>query len=73
MLKEDFFRKFGIPVPESKKPQVEMSILNYYAGREPDFAQKMLSYAWLEKLAPRIFKKFWAHHHYFLFVPKGKA
>ncbi len=45
------------------------SIMDYYSGKNPDFDQEMLKYAWVEKYAPRFIKFFWAHHKYFLFEP----
>jgi hypothetical protein len=71
MLKEDFFRKIGIKPPNQKKAIQEMTILKYYAGQDPGFEDKMMSYALLEKYAPALWKKIWAHHRYFLFVPRG--
>lgn len=43
------------------------SIMEYYTGKNPNFEQEMLKYAWVEKYGPRFIKYFWAHHKYFLF------
>lgn len=43
------------------------SIMDYYMGKNPNFEQEMLKYAWVEKYGPRFVKYFWAHHKYFLF------
>lgn len=45
------------------------SIIDYYTGKNPNFEQEMLKYAWVEKYGPRFVKYFWAHHKYFLFEP----
>jgi len=45
------------------------SIMDYYTGKNPNFEQEMLKYAWVEKYGPRFVKYFWAHHKYFLFEP----
>ncbi len=71
MLKEDFLGKIGIHLPQKESVVKEMTILNYYKGIDPSFEDKMLSYAFLEKYAPAMWKKIWAHHRYFLFVPKA--
>ncbi len=67
MKKNQFLRMFGIKTKEEKIE--ELSILNYYLDKEPDFPAKMMKHYWFEKSAPNLIKKFWAHHHYYLFEP----
>ncbi len=46
-----------------------LSIMDYYTGKSPGFADDMLKHAWIERYAPRLFKYFWAHHIYLVFEP----
>jgi hypothetical protein len=75
MNKEDFVaQKLGIDVrKEAAKPARKvtgsLSILPYYKGEDPKFANKMLRLYPFELFAPRLFKRYWAHHHYLLFRP----
>jgi hypothetical protein len=41
--------------------------MDYYSGKNVDFTDNMLKYHWLEKYAPWIIKRFWAHHRYYIF------
>ena len=44
-----------------------LSILDHYAGKDPDFSSRMMKHNWLEKFAPRVWKKYWAHHYHMVF------
>ncbi|HQF67423.1 MAG TPA: methyltransferase domain-containing protein [Candidatus Cloacimonadota bacterium] len=44
-----------------------LSILDHYAGKDPDFSARMMKHNWLEKFAPRVWKKYWAHHYHIVF------
>jgi len=44
-----------------------LSILDHYAGKDPDFSARMMKHNWLEKFAPRVWKKYWAHHYHMVF------
>ena|GEM_PF-172453 len=46
----------------------EKTILNYYLGKDWTLKPKMLRYNFLEKHAPYLIKKIWAHHHYYIFL-----
>ncbi|MBT3168618.1 MAG: methyltransferase domain-containing protein [Candidatus Cloacimonetes bacterium] len=52
---------------EKRKP---ISIMDFYKNKDNEFPEKMMKHFWFEKFAPKIIKKIWAHHKYFLFVPK---
>lgn len=71
MAKEDFFKLFGFGflVNQDKSKIPFYSILDFYSGNDKEFAQKMLQYMWIEKVTPKFFKFFWAHHKYFVFEP----
>lgn len=45
-----------------------VSILPYYRGEDDSFASRMLRYSFVERIAPRLFKRYWAHHYYLLFL-----
>lgn len=47
-----------------------LSIMEYYTGKNPGFADDMLKYAWLEQYAPRWVKYFWGHHIDLVFEPR---
>jgi len=44
-----------------------LSILDHYTGKDPDFSARMMKHNWLEKFAPRVWKKYWAHHYHMVF------
>lgn len=72
MTKEDFTAKLlgKAPCPESSQdvsPVQALSIMPYYKGEDADFPQRMLRFYAFEKYAPRILKRYWAHHKYLLF------
>ncbi len=70
VLKEELLSKLGLSSgqkQESPAVQQEISIINYYNGSQPDFAQKMKRYAFFENYALRFLKRYWAHHIYLLF------
>lgn len=71
MKKEELLRKLGFKRLAKKWESREgnsICILDYYNGSKEDMAANVLKYAYLEGL-PNIFKQFWAHHQYFIFVP----
>jgi hypothetical protein len=47
-----------------------LTVLDYWNGKDKFFADKMMNYFWLEKIAPDIFKSIWAHHKYYVFRKK---
>ncbi len=70
MSKENFLSRcfpWQKSVRKPKKPAKSVTILDYYRGRDPGFADRMLRYSFLEKHAPRVFKIHWAHHYWMLF------
>jgi len=70
MPKEIFLKFFGLQWLIKEKQSPPITIMNYYDGIEPDFAQNMMQHFWFEKSAPKFIKRFWAHHKYFLFEPQ---
>ncbi len=72
MPKEKFLKIFGLSELAGKQRKEPLSIMDYYSGKTPDFPDKMMKYYWFEKNIPAFIKMFWAHHKYFLFIPKGK-
>lgn len=75
MSKEDYLKQIlgkcphADDSPPPKLPAEPLSILPYYRGEDPDFAGRMLRFQALELIAPRAFKRIWAHHRYLLFEP----
>jgi hypothetical protein len=70
MSKEKFLGKYLSSLKLSKKeikPKQNVSIIDYYSDKDPDFPNRMRKYSLLEKYAPTMFKKYWAHHHWYLF------
>jgi len=70
MPKEKFLKIFGLQWLIKEKEQKPLTIMDYYLGKDPEFANTMMTHYWFEKKAPKIIKAFWAHHKYFLFIPK---
>jgi len=70
MPKEKFLKIFRLSWLIKKKEHISMTIMDYYNGNDPDFPEKMMYHSWFEKKAPKLMKTFWAHHRYFLFIPK---
>ncbi len=77
MAKEDLLGKWFPRCPICKRmkcrPKTEakpITILDYYSGKDPDFACRMLRFGWLERIAPKAFKRIWAHHYYMAFCPE---
>ncbi|MBW6516052.1 MAG: class I SAM-dependent methyltransferase [Candidatus Cloacimonetes bacterium] len=52
--------------------QHQNSIMDYYRGDDDQFPEKMMKYNRLEKKLPNLLKRFWSHHHYYLYVKKGR-
>jgi hypothetical protein len=74
MKKEDMLRKVGLSfLVKSQKTNNEngLCILDYFNGKKPEMEKEILKHAWLENM-PDFLKKLWAHHQYFIFVPKGE-
>lgn len=74
MSKEDFIseklgRNSSTADQEQKQVDNPLSIMPYYQGEDPDFERRMLRLYPFELLAPRFFKRIWAHHYYMLFQP----
>jgi hypothetical protein len=70
-MKEEIF-PFSL-FPDSSKKKNMLTILDYYLNKSPELKEKMLKLGILEKHAPAIFKKIWAHHHYYLFKKEKKS
>jgi len=75
MSKEEFIaQKLGIDIRKgaakpARKATRSLSILPYYKGEDPKFANNMLRLYPFEHIAPRFFKRYWAHHYFLLFRP----
>ncbi|OPX96106.1 MAG: biotin biosynthesis protein BioC [Syntrophorhabdus sp. PtaU1.Bin002] len=74
MKKEDFLRKIGFKKLAQKLEKGNeqcLCILDYFNGNNRNMESEMLRHGFLEGF-PSIFKKFWAHHRYFIFVPRAQ-
>jgi SAM-dependent methyltransferase len=72
MKKEDFLRKLGLywsakTLEDTKENRYP--VLDYFNGKDPALEKRILKWSFLEN-SPRIFKKFWAHHQYFIFISR---
>ena len=73
MSKELFFSKLThrkLDEVSITAPQKTVSILPYYQEEDPSFKSRMLRYDFVERYAPQLFKRLWAHHYYLLFTPQ---
>ncbi len=73
MAKEDFLKKLklGFLIKENKTQEHEsLSILDFWQDKDSAFADKMMQYYWLEKYAPKLFKRIWAHHKFYIYKRK---
>ncbi len=70
MPKDKFLKIFKLDWLLKNKTHEPVSIIDYYSGKNENFEEQMLSYSWFEKNIPDFIKYFWAHHRYFLFIPK---
>ena len=71
MSKENFMRKIGLSFLLKNKPKkTPLTILDYYSGKDTQMKDRILKLDFFERYAPNFFKKFWAHHKYFLFVTR---
>ncbi len=61
----------GFLLDNHSEQQRNLTIMDYYRGSDKEFPEKMMRYNFLEKNLPALFKLFWAHHHYYLFL-KGE-
>jgi len=75
MSKEDFIKKIRIGrLPNVKcrmknvKCKKGLSILDYYSEKDLNMRDRLLKLNHFERHAPSLFKKIWAHHHYYLFL-----
>jgi len=74
MKKEDFLRKIGFKKLAQKLEKGNeqcLCILDYFNGNNRNMESEMLRHGFLEE-SPSIFKKLWAHHRYFVFVPRAQ-
>ncbi len=72
MSKEKFLGGYLSRVKVNKfndKPSKQVSIMDFYRGKDSKFAKRMLKYSILENHAPTCFKKLWSHHFWMLFEP----
>lgn len=73
MPKEKFLKIFGLQwLLKEEKNKEPLTILDYYSGKNREFADQMMEQFWLEKILPEFLKRFWAHHRYFLFIPNKR-
>jgi len=71
MKKELFFNRL-LKKQEIQENNTEpVTILTYYQDEDSEFAEKMFKYSFVERTAPKQFKKYWAHHYYLLFTPEN--
>lgn len=73
MKKEDFLKKMGFQKLAQKLEKRDgacLSILDYFNGNNRNMESEMLKHSFLERL-PSIFKRYWAHHQYFIFTPNN--
>lgn len=72
MSKEDLLRKMGLG-PDARRLEARITsknricILDYYSSKDRDMKHRMHRYGFLEN-SPQWFKRFWAHHEYFVFI-----
>jgi len=70
MPKDKFLKIFKLDWLLKNKTHESVSIMDFYSGKNENFEEQMLSYSWFERNVPDFIKYFWAHHRYFLFIPK---
>ncbi|HHE37262.1 MAG TPA: hypothetical protein ENL20_01655 [Candidatus Cloacimonetes bacterium] len=70
MPKDKFLKILKLDWLIKNKTNEPVSIMDFYLGKDKNFEEQMLSYSWFERSAPDFIKFFWAHHRYFLFIPK---
>lgn len=78
MTKEELLGKWlriksAPKVEEAAKTDKYLSILSHYEGKDPDFEKRMRKLQWFEKIAPKPFKKIWAHHFRLVFSRRGES
>ncbi len=76
MAKEDFLKKLKLSfltkfLKESESKE-DLTILDYWNDKNPNFAKQMLKFYWLEKYAPKVLKFFWAHHKFYVYKKKTR-
>ncbi len=67
LLGKWFPRFFPKSPGASAKDGSNLSIVDYYNGKDPEFNSKMIRYQWFEKIAPVAIKRIWAHHFHMVF------
>lgn len=68
MTKEDFLHlPKKLPSQNTISERKVVTILDYYLGKDPGFPERMRRFGIVERMAPRIFKRYWAHHYYMVF------
>jgi len=73
MKKEDLLKNIGLSflVKQGKAAEDNcLCILDYFNGKNKNMEKEIRKHSWLEN-SPGLFKRFWAHHRYFIFIPKG--
>jgi len=70
MKKEELLQKIGLTWLANRLQNQEqyMCILDYFSGKNRSMNKEILRYSFLEH-SPLIFKRFWAHHQYLIFIP----
>jgi hypothetical protein len=73
MPKEEFLRRVGLgrlARSLGRRPSRPLCILDHFRGDGGELERRVLRYAVLEGL-PAVLKRWWAHHRYFLFIPRA--
>ncbi len=71
-MKKELFLNRLLKKQEIQEKETEpVTILSYYQEEDSEFAEKMFRYSFVERTAPKQFKKYWAHHYYLLFTPEN--
>ena len=74
MNKEDLLQKIGLRQLAKRLKNREgggICILDYFSGKKKGMEREILKYAILEN-TQSFFKRYWAHHQYFVFLPMKK-
>ena len=69
MSKEELLNLYFSPfIKTIKKNKNPITILDYYSDKDKNIKDKVMKFDYFERYAPEIFKRIWAHHHYYLFL-----
>lgn len=74
MKKEDLLRRIGFSGLADRleaRSHSSNCIVDYFMGLRPNMERELLKYSFFENI-PNFLKRFWAHHQYFVFVPKDE-